>query len=389
MFITTSKKCAFAYLSFILMHVSFNSFGMSFGNPFDDMAWEEEVFASDLDERAFQSTENCGETAFAFLNQDDDPTTADMASNCFIPEFNRWGWTTLLDFSEETGQSSYTLDIYAGAGQCDLSKGTDVGSVIITYNEDSSVTFEYSLEGFVLSEAHIYIGQGEYPIDNSGEQTVAPGQYTFTDSDFEPAQDYSVTIPVEGTLLYVIIHGVTSHVDCDDSNDDCPDADADGVCDPDDICPGFDDTADSDGDGIPDGCDDDCPDSDGDGVCDSDDICPGHNDNADNDGDGIPDGCDNGAFEAPAFSVYPVPFQGEVNVRYAFNYETAVNIEIFDTKGIKLAGIENSNYIQGSTANTKLDLSYVRDQLLFVRLTTAKGQVTKKIISFKSRPVKN
>lgn len=37
----------------------------------------------------------------------------------------------------------------------------------------------------------------------------------------------------------------------------CPDEDGDGVCDADDVCPGFDDTVDSDGDGIPDGCDDD------------------------------------------------------------------------------------------------------------------------------------
>ncbi|MEM1322126.1 MAG: lectin-like protein [Bacteroidota bacterium] len=102
----------------------------------------------------------------------------------------------------------------------------------------------------------------------------------------------------------------------------CPDADADGVCDVDDVCPGFDDNADEDGDGTPDGCDDcnnnlagtpcddnnDCTvndvfdancncagtfqDSDGDGVCDAEDICAGFDDTADADGDGTPDGCD-------------------------------------------------------------------------------------------------
>jgi len=35
-----------------------------------------------------------------------------------------------------------------------------------------------------------------------------------------------------------------------------------------------------------------CPDADGDGVCDSDDICPKGDDNIDTDGDGIPDACD-------------------------------------------------------------------------------------------------
>ena len=71
------------------------------------------------------------------------------------------------------------------------------------------------------------------------------------------------------------------------------DSDNDGVCDDVDVCLGFDDNADADGDGIPDGCDS-CVigDSDNDGVCDDVDVCLGFNDNADADGDGIPDGCD-------------------------------------------------------------------------------------------------
>lgn len=85
----------------------------------------------------------------------------------------------------------------------------------------------------------------------------------------------------------------------------CPDADNDGVCDADDVCPGFDDNL------IGTSCDDlddcsindtwgiDCQctgtatgDSDGDGVCDALDVCPGGDDTIDSDGDGIPDDCD-------------------------------------------------------------------------------------------------
>jgi hypothetical protein len=89
------------------------------------------------------------------------------------------------------------------------------------------------------------------------------------------------------------------------------DADEDGVCNDVDKCPGFDDNIDTDGDGIPDGCDK-CPtdpeiqysedeayikcgcngDTDHDGVCNADDICPGFDDHIDTDGDGVPDGCD-------------------------------------------------------------------------------------------------
>lgn len=100
------------------------------------------------------------------------------------------------------------------------------------------------------------------------------------------------------------------------------DDDMDGVCNAEDICPGFDDNIDTDGDGTPDGCDacnnllegapcndgDTCTildvydatcgcaglylDTDGDGVCNMLDICEGHDDSIDTDGDGIPDGCD-------------------------------------------------------------------------------------------------
>jgi hypothetical protein len=77
----------------------------------------------------------------------------------------------------------------------------------------------------------------------------------------------------------------------------CIDSDGDGVCDTDDICPGFDDSLDSDSDGVPNGCDicpgfNDTLDTDGDGVPNGCDVCPGFDDNVDTDTDGVPDGCD-------------------------------------------------------------------------------------------------
>ena len=76
----------------------------------------------------------------------------------------------------------------------------------------------------------------------------------------------------------------------------CDDEDEDGVCDDDDICPGFDDGEDADGDGVPDGCDvcdgDDSADEDEDGVPDDCDVCAGGDDSADADEDGVPDDCD-------------------------------------------------------------------------------------------------
>jgi hypothetical protein len=83
-------------------------------------------------------------------------------------------------------------------------------------------------------------------------------------------------------------------IDGDTIPDDCDsliDSDADGVADSSDTCSGYDDTVDVDADGIPDGCDS-LIDSDGDGVSDTNDVCLGHNDSIDIDQDGTPDGCD-------------------------------------------------------------------------------------------------
>ena len=94
-----------------------------------------------------------------------------------------------------------------------------------------------------------------------------------------------------------ICRGFDDSVDVDgdsipDGCDDLVDSDQDGVEDSLDICPGFDDTIDVDNDSIPDDCDD-LIDSDDDGVSDGQDACPGFDDNVDTDNDGIADGCDN------------------------------------------------------------------------------------------------
>ncbi|MCI5222943.1 MAG: DUF642 domain-containing protein, partial [Candidatus Electrothrix sp. AR4] len=81
----------------------------------------------------------------------------------------------------------------------------------------------------------------------------------------------------------------------------CPqqDTDNDGIGDTTDNCPNTPNAAqsDEDDDGIGDACDA-CPldsenDADSDGVCGDEDICPGHDDNVDADGDIVSDGCDN------------------------------------------------------------------------------------------------
>ncbi len=81
---------------------------------------------------------------------------------------------------------------------------------------------------------------------------------------------------------------------CNPDSPDFQDEDADGVCDLEDECPGFDDLLDTNANGIPDGCEP-CfeeGDDDLDGVCNDLDQCPGFDDNIDNNNNGVPDACE-------------------------------------------------------------------------------------------------
>ncbi|RIA10063.1 PQQ-dependent dehydrogenase (s-GDH family) [Flavobacteriaceae bacterium MAR_2010_72] len=150
---------------------------------------------------------------------------------------------------------------------------------------------------------------------------------------------------------------------CDDGNDctindvydsfcNCvgelqPDTDNDGVCDPLDQCPSFDDTL------IGTACDDgdDCTindvyteacdcvgtytDSDGDGVCDADDICPGFDDTIDENMNGIPDGCETVCEPfTSVFLVNPLTHLGSGTSNTALNLPTNSQDISFTINGI-------------------------------------------------------
>jgi hypothetical protein len=136
------------------------------------------------------------ETAFAYGN--------DFAA-CFIlwEEFSNWGWTN----GQIQDAGVYTWDIYAGAGQCDLSKGTVVGTLTLDYDGVSTAQVTYSMDpGFTMSETHLYIGSDPFPSDKNGF-TNAPGKYSFIHDDLSAATTDSYTVSVSGDF-YIIAHAV-------------------------------------------------------------------------------------------------------------------------------------------------------------------------------------
>lgn len=144
------------------------------------------------------------ETAFAF---------GDSYATCFIDAdfdgdgsddgFQRWGWSngTLAADTE-----SYNFDVYAGAGQCDLTKGTLVGTLEIDY-DGSVATVTYTMNsGFYLEETQLYVGSEPLSRDPNGNYTVAPGQYPDIHGDVggETSDTYEVT-GLSGPV-YVVAH---------------------------------------------------------------------------------------------------------------------------------------------------------------------------------------
>ncbi|MGM5471259.1 T9SS type A sorting domain-containing protein, partial [Flavobacteriaceae bacterium LMO-SS05] len=257
----------------------------------------------------------------------------DVESTCFRTNgFSRWGWTNLIP-GENVEGVPYILDLYQGAGKCDLSKGTLAGHVEIDYRS-GTVNVKYIMnDGFGMYEAHLYIGCNAYPKTKKGDDTVAPGQYNFNAGGLVNAKEWNASIDGVSGEVFIIAHAVVS------------------------------------GENLCEGC-----------YIPPSPFTGGEFGDADN-----PTATDckgpTGDFRKADFTAYPVPFTDEVNLKYSFDYDTKVTIEVFDVKGTLVKSFVNGQYVKGSVERTTIDLSKTDNQMYFVRLTTDQGTVVKKIVS--------
>jgi len=134
------------------------------------------------------------ETAYAFGGDDDD---------CFLnlnTQGNNWGWSN-GGIPEGTTDS---WPIYAGAGQCDISKGTLVGTLDIEY-VDGTATITYNIdEAYTLEETHLHIGTSEehrLPLNKKNKFITAPGGYNYSGAS-------SFTIDNLSGPIWVTAHSV-------------------------------------------------------------------------------------------------------------------------------------------------------------------------------------
>lgn len=90
---------------------------------------------------------------------------------------NNWGWTNLI-----TPGYTGSWPMYAGAGQCDITKGTLVGTLHVSY-VGGTLTIDYDLNsGFVLDETHVWVGNTPLPV-KKGKYQTGPGQFNYNGED--------------------------------------------------------------------------------------------------------------------------------------------------------------------------------------------------------------
>ncbi|NNK82120.1 MAG: T9SS type A sorting domain-containing protein, partial [Flavobacteriaceae bacterium] len=248
----------------------------------------------------------------------------------------RWGWSNYYET-----EGTYTMDLYAGAAHCDVNNGVFVGTATVDYN-NGEVYVTYNMLGdgedwfnYVMTEAHVYVGCDATPNIN-GSPTVAPGQYTVVADDLDNVTTYQVGPIAASGAINVIVHAVTCEVICH--------------CSPWNT-----------GTFVPE-----------EGSYDSIECeIPSETIN-----DELTD--DNTAIR---FQAYPVPFDNEVFIRYNFTFDTSVQIELFDLRGVRIINATDSSYKAGTIGETRLDMSNLDNQMFIVKLSTNNGTAYKKIVS--------
>ena len=150
------------------------------------------------------------ETVFGRL-----PNDEDLISFCELEMFNRWGWTNNITVPDST----YVMNLYAGAAHCDTTGRTPVGTVEVRwYSDGDSVTVDYAMiPGQYLSEIHVYVGYDQYPTLSKGKKpkpTVAPGQYTVVVEGDGSYTGAHVVVTNVQEAFWIIAHGVACELEC-------------------------------------------------------------------------------------------------------------------------------------------------------------------------------
>jgi len=164
------------------------------------------------------TVETKSETAWAVRTENSE--VDDGISTCFTNDkikdsiaSNKWGWTN-GKYSES--ENERTLYLYAGAGKCDLDKGTLVGTFTFTYlngtlnyKVDVTEKSEFTEELFEILKLDIHAGNQILPQKRGNGRfafTAAPGKFD-KNIEFEPAvTSFQGSIDGLSGDIYVAVH---------------------------------------------------------------------------------------------------------------------------------------------------------------------------------------
>lgn len=130
------------------------------------------------------------QTAWAYASSGDGVPGSgdDPEGTCFRDKeeigLSKWGWS----IGKFTEGGNYTFDVYAGAGKCELSKGTLVGFLTVEYDpvpgatENSTIRVSWEMCGAArMAEVQLWAGDDYLPVARGGPEryTGAPGQFPY------------------------------------------------------------------------------------------------------------------------------------------------------------------------------------------------------------------
>ena len=138
------------------------------------------------------------ETGFAFGDTELDDIMVTNKRGELVNLTERWGWQITVAPSA----TPTVRDIYAGAGQNDLSKGVKVGTLTVEYPVGGPLKATYKMDsGFSMDEAHLYVG-------STSTTTAAPGQFTYVAEGLNGATEKTFTHAISSDPAYVVAHAV-------------------------------------------------------------------------------------------------------------------------------------------------------------------------------------
>ena len=85
--------------------------------------------------------------------------------------------------------------------------------------------------------------------------------------------------------------------------------------------------------------------------------------------------------EPAGFTASPVPFKDQLTIKYDFDYQSDVKIEVFNTEGTIIHSKNDTNSYLNKEVKLNLNVNKGQEQVFIVKLTTNRGSSTKKVMS--------